>query len=188
MALIALVPPTRPHRSRLAGWPATRGAGHPTPGARRATDGTRHAEATAARETHGTWHATAGAPCSGPTARHRWYGRLLTLAGLALLPWMGYLAGTLPPAEAALWVALDSLEALCLLTAGVRLTTGRPGHRATAGVAAALLAADACVDVATSGPGAELLAALAMAAGAELPLAALCAVLATRRASCAGRG
>lgn len=42
-------------------------------------------------------------------------------AGLALLPWLGYLAGTLPPAEAAAWVTLDALEVVCLLAAGTRL-------------------------------------------------------------------
>ncbi len=116
-----------------------------------------------------------------PTASRRtWAGRALTGAGLALLPWMGYLAGTLPPAEAVAWVALDAVEAACLLVAGTRLMTGRPGHRAAAAVAAVLLVADACVDVATAGPGSELVGALAMAVGAELPLAAICAALAAR--------
>jgi hypothetical protein len=108
-----------------------------------------------------------------------WQGRLLAFAGLALLPWMGYLAATLPPAEAAAWIALDSLEAACLLAAGARLTAGRAPRLPAAG-AALLLAADACTDLLTSAPGAELAAALAMAVCAELPLAALCAVLARR--------
>ncbi|CAM5317893.1 hypothetical protein GCM10010329_74190 [Streptomyces spiroverticillatus] len=112
-----------------------------------------------------------------PTAL--WQGRLLTLAGLALLPWMGYLAATLPPAEAAAWIALDSLEAVCLLAAGARRSTGRPARLPAAG-AALLLTADACVDLLTSAPGTELAAALAMALCAELPLAALCAALARR--------
>ncbi|MFH8592665.1 hypothetical protein [Streptomyces rimosus] len=116
-----------------------------------------------------------------PTASRRtWAGRALTGAGLALLPWMGYLAGTLPPAEAVAWVALDAVEAACLLIAGTRLMAGRPGHRGAAAAAAVLLLADACVDVATAGPGSELVGALAMAVGAELPLAALCAALAAR--------
>ncbi|WP_242585132.1 hypothetical protein [Streptomyces sp. MST-110588] len=117
-----------------------------------------------------------------PVARNRWQGRLLTGAGLALLPWMGYLAATLPPAQAAAWVALDTMEAACLLSAGGRLLRGEPGHGTGAGLAAVLLTVDACVDVATAGPGAELLTALAMAVAAELPLAALCAALAVRAA------
>ncbi|MGI5257723.1 hypothetical protein [Streptomyces angustmyceticus] len=43
-----------------------------------------------------------------------------------------------------------------------------------------LLVADACLDLATAAPGAERVTALAMAVGAELPLAALCAYLASR--------
>ncbi|WP_030675637.1 hypothetical protein [Streptomyces rimosus] len=119
-------------------------------------------------------------PFTLAASRRTWAGRVLTGAGLALLPWMGYLAGTLPPAEAAAWVALDAVEAACLLTAGSRLMAGRPGHRAAAAVAAVLLVADACVDVVTAGPGSELAGAVAMAVGAELPLAALCALLAAR--------
>ncbi|MFI0709807.1 hypothetical protein ACH4SK_03960 [Streptomyces inhibens] len=115
------------------------------------------------------------------TVARRWQGRILTGAGLALLPWLGYLAATLPPAEAAAWVALDTLEAAALLAAGTRLLRADPRHRAPAAAAAVLLLADACIDLATAAPGAELATAIAMAVGAELPLAALCAALATRR-------
>lgn len=111
-----------------------------------------------------------------------WQGRLLTGAGLALLPWLGYLAGTLPPAEAAAWVALDALEAVALLTAGSRLLRADSRHRAPAAAAAVLLLADACIDLATAAPGPELAVAVAMALAAELPLAALCAALAARPA------
>ncbi|MFH9420791.1 hypothetical protein [Streptomyces sp. NPDC017529] len=119
-------------------------------------------------------------PFTLAASRRTWAGRVLTGAGLALLPWMGYLAVALPPAGAAAWVALDAVEAACLLAAGTRLVSGRPGHRAAAAVAAALLAADACADVATAGPGSELVVALVMAVGAELPLAITCAALAAR--------
>ncbi|MCL7495429.1 hypothetical protein M8I34_29080 [Streptomyces sp. MCA2] len=115
------------------------------------------------------------------SAARRRQGRILTGAGLALLPWLGYLAGTLPPAEAAAWVALDALEAAALLTAGTRLLRGDSRHRAPAAAAAVLLLADACLDLATAAPGTELATALAMAAGAELPLAGLSAWLASRR-------
>ncbi|PBC82311.1 MULTISPECIES: hypothetical protein [unclassified Streptomyces] len=115
------------------------------------------------------------------TAARRLQGRILTGAGLALLPWLGYLAGTLPPAEAAAWVVLDALEAAALLTAGTRLLRGDSRHRAPAAAAAVLLLADACLDLATAAPGTELATALAMAVGAELPLAGLCAWLTSRR-------
>ncbi|MDT7786558.1 MAG: hypothetical protein QOF58_4977 [Pseudonocardiales bacterium] len=100
-------------------------------------------------------------------------GRVLVGAGLCLLPWLGYLAGTLPPAEAVGWVALDALEAVALLTAGNRLLRGDNRHRAPAVAAAVLLLADAGIDVATSA-GAELVGAVVMAVLVELPLAALC--------------
>ncbi|MFF9782425.1 hypothetical protein [Streptomyces nigrescens] len=112
--------------------------------------------------------------------RRRRQGRILTGAGLILLPWLGYLAGTLPPAEAVAWVALDALEAVALLVTGTRLLRGDSRHRAPAAAAAVLLLADACLDLATAAPGTELATAVAMAVGAELPLAGLCAVLATR--------
>ncbi|MDT0458023.1 hypothetical protein RM550_20145 [Streptomyces sp. DSM 41527] len=115
------------------------------------------------------------------TAAQRLQGRILTGAGLALLPWLGYLAGTLPPTEAAAWVVLDALEAAALLTAGTRLLRGDSHHRAPAAAAALLLLADACIDLATAAPGTELATALAMAVGAELPLAGLCARLTSRR-------
>ncbi|MEU1230821.1 hypothetical protein [Streptomyces sp. NPDC005828] len=122
--------------------------------------------------------ASAGIP--RPSRARRLQGRVLLGAGLALLPWLGYLAGTLPPAEAAAWVALDALEAAALLTAGSRLLRGDARHRAPASAAAVLLLADACVDLATSAAGPELAVAVAMAVCAELPLAALCAVIAAR--------
>lgn len=114
------------------------------------------------------------------TRARRWQGRVLAGAGLALLPWLGYLAGTLPPSEAAAWVALDALEAAALLATGTRLLRADPRHRAPAAAAAVLLLADACLDLATAAPGTELATAIAMAVGAELPLAALCATLAIR--------
>lgn len=115
-------------------------------------------------------------------AARRRPGRILTGAGLVLLPWLGYLAGTLPPVEAAAWVTLDTLEAAALLITGTRLLRGAPGHRTPAAAAALLLLTDACLDLATATPGTELTTALAMAIGAELPLAALCTTLAARPA------
>ncbi|MFJ6841866.1 hypothetical protein ACIQRE_04240 [Streptomyces griseoluteus] len=108
------------------------------------------------------------------------HGRVLIGAGLLLLPWFGCLAGALPPADAAAWIALDALEAAALLTAGRRLLRRDSRHRAPAAAAAVLLLADACADVATSPPGPALAVAVVMAVVAELPLAGLCAVLAGR--------
>ncbi|MFE6686185.1 hypothetical protein ACFVFQ_06865 [Streptomyces sp. NPDC057743] len=110
----------------------------------------------------------------------RWHGRILTAAGLALLPWLGYLAGTLPLSQAAPWIALDTLEAAALLTAGARLIRADPRHTTPATIAAALLLADVYLDLSTAAPGPALATAAIMAATAELPLTALCAWLATQ--------
>ncbi|MEK2475024.1 hypothetical protein [Streptomyces noursei] len=123
-----------------------------------------------------------GGPARPGRAR-RWQGRILVGSGLALLPWLGYLAGTLPPVEAIAWVTLDVLEAVALLAAGTRLWRAGLRHRAPAAAAAALLLADVCVDVATAAPGPELAVAAVMAVAAELPLAALCGWLARRRSA-----
>ncbi|MEU8761495.1 hypothetical protein [Streptomyces sp. NPDC048659] len=118
--------------------------------------------------------ATAVIPRQRTGRAQRFRGRILCGAGLVLLPWLGYLAGTLPPAEAVAWVVLDALEAAALLTAGTRLLAGDARYRAPALAAAVLLVADACADLATAAPGPERAVALAMALLAELPLAALC--------------
>lgn len=109
------------------------------------------------------------------TADHR-LGLVFTGAGLVLLPWLGYLAATLPPAQAAAWVTLDTLEAAALLAAGTRLLRGDRRYRVPAGAAAVLLLTDACADLTTS-TGQDLLVAAVMAVAVELPLAALCAVV-----------
>ncbi|MFB7630385.1 hypothetical protein ACFC0M_05465 [Streptomyces sp. NPDC056149] len=116
----------------------------------------------------------------------RWQGRILTAAGLALLPWLGYLAGTLPPAQAAPWIALDALEAAALLTAGTRLRRADPRHTAPTTIAAILLLADVYLDLSTAAPGPALATAVLMAAAVELPLTALCAWLATQPSGGAG--
>ncbi|QEU96341.1 hypothetical protein [Streptomyces kanamyceticus] len=112
---------------------------------------------------------------------NRWQGRLLVGAGAVLLPWMAYLAATLPPEQAVAWIALDTLEAAALITAGRSLLRGDGRHRTAAAGAALCLLADATADLLTSAPGAEFAQAVAMAVAAELPLAALCGGLAMGR-------
>lgn len=119
---------------------------------------------------NGSYLTTGAALGSGRLSRaRRRHSRVLIGAGLVLLPWLGYLAGTLPPGEAAAWVTLDAMEAVALLTAGSRLVRVDASHRAPAAAAAVLLLADACIDLATAAPGPELATAIAMAAVAELP-------------------
>ncbi|MFD0379853.1 hypothetical protein [Streptomyces sp. NPDC127112] len=125
--------------------------------------------------------------------RSGWAGRrpprpatVFTGCGLALLPWMVVLAGTMPrTAEvsnwSAAWIGLDAMLAAGLTGTGLLLRKGDPRVAPVAAATAALLAMDAWFDVTTSaGTGGQGLA-LLLAAGAELPLAVACAVVAARR-------
>ncbi|MFI0740900.1 hypothetical protein ACH4PU_22855 [Streptomyces sp. NPDC021100] len=120
-----------------------------------------------------------------PRPRPRLLGYALAACGIALLPWLFVLATSLPSETtaakwSAAWVGLDALEALALITTGVLAVRRHALHTLTAAVAATLLVADAWFDVMTAAPGADLASALVMAAAAELPLAAVCAVAAAR--------
>ncbi|MFK0048712.1 LPXTG cell wall anchor domain-containing protein [Streptomyces sp. NPDC090741] len=111
---------------------------------------------------------------------------LLTGAGVALLPWMVVLAKTLPQtAEVAnwstAWIGLDALLAAGLSGTGLLLRRHDPRAAPLAAATAALLLMDAWFDVTTSAPGGARATALALAVCAELPLAAVCAAVATRR-------
>ncbi|MFG1806192.1 hypothetical protein [Streptomyces sp. NPDC049040] len=121
----------------------------------------------------------AAGPGAPPRPRERQGLAYLPLAcGLLLLPWLVVLADSGTPQ----WVALDSLEAVGLVSTGLLALRGP--HRALAPAAAGtatLLLLDASVDLATS-HGAALLAAVAMAVLAELPLATACGSLALRGA------
>ncbi|MGW3117822.1 hypothetical protein ACWDBW_11870 [Streptomyces sp. NPDC001107] len=124
-----------------------------------------------------------------PGAR-RWYHRcrtehVLVGCGLALLPWLVVLAKGLPGTAVAThwntaWVGLDALEATGLIATGLLTARGHHLHPLTASATATLLAVDAWFDTMTAAPGGDQLSALAMAFGAELPLAAVCAALAVR--------
>lgn len=105
--------------------------------------------------------------------------------GLALLPWLFVLATGLPATATAghwslAWVGLDTLEALGLITTGLLAVRRDHRYALAATATAALLLVDAWFDTTTAAPGGELVSALAMAVGAELPLAVLCTVLAVR--------
>jgi len=109
----------------------------------------------------------------------------LTAGGAGLLPWLVYLAVSLPPSPVAwhwpaAWAGLDGMEAAGLACTGVLMLRRDPRFRLAAAATAALLLADAWFDVTTAPPGSGELTSLLMAAAAELPTAALCAWLACR--------
>jgi hypothetical protein len=106
-------------------------------------------------------------------------------AGLGMIPWLAYLAVSLPASPTArhwpaAWVGLDAMEAAGLVSTGVLLLRRDARACLAAAAAAALLLADAWFDVTTAPPGSGALTALLMAVLAELPAAALCAALAIR--------
>ena len=131
-------------------------------------------------------------PADAPHARaardsppRRWPGYVLVACGVALVPWLVVLAVGLPTTATAshwalAWVGLDSMEALGLIATGV-LTLRRDQRRPVVAAATAmLLVVDAWFDVTTAAAGSDFGSALAMALGAELPLALICAALALR--------
>lgn len=127
-------------------------------------------------------------PADAPATRDRparpWFGYLLVFAGVALVPWLIVLATGLPATTTAphwtvAWVGLDSMEAIGLIATGL-LTLRRSVRRVPVAAATAmLLVCDAWFDTTTSS-GSGFGTALFMAFTAELPLAAVCAVLALR--------
>lgn len=123
---------------------------------------------------------------AGPASRGaRGLGVALVCCGVAVLPWLLVLAGSLPGTTRVshwdtVWIGLDVLEALGLVTTGCLVLRRDPRRCLPAAATAALLVVDVWVDVTTSASGTELVTAVAMAAVVELPLAALCTVLAVR--------
>jgi hypothetical protein len=130
-------------------------------------------------------------PC-GPKARpamtprvRRWLALGLAGTGLGMIPWLVYLAVSLPASPVAwhwpaAWTGLDAMEAAGLLSTGILLLRRDPRACLTAAGTAALLLADAWFDVTTAPPGAGALSSLLMAVLAELPAAALCTAIAVR--------
>jgi hypothetical protein len=112
-------------------------------------------------------------------------GRAYVTAGVAMIPWLIYLAFTLPAGAtdghwALTWVGLDGCEALALLATGRLLLRADNRCVLAATATAVLLLTDAWFDVTSAAPGDELLVAIAMAVFAETPIAAACIALALR--------
>lgn len=111
---------------------------------------------------------------------------VLTGAGLVLLPWVVVLAKTMPRTTevsnwSTAWIGLDLMLAAGLTGTGALLRRRDPRASPVAAATAALLVMDAWFDVTTSGGTGGQGTALLLAAGAELPLAVACAVVAVRR-------
>ncbi|MFR0359246.1 hypothetical protein [Streptomyces sediminimaris] len=129
-----------------------------------------------------------GAEEPRPARGMRRAGWLLVACGLALLPWLYVLATGLPATATAAhwpvaWVGLDALEALGLIATGLLAARGDRRRALAAAATATLLVVDAWFDTTTAAPGGDFASAVALALGAELPLAALCGRLALRALS-----
>lgn len=107
------------------------------------------------------------------------------MLGAALLPWLVVLAKELPDRTvvrgwSTAWVGLDFLEAVGLATSGILVRRQDCRVSPVAAATATVLLVDAWFDVTTAADSGQRLTAVGMAVFAELPLAALCAVLAAR--------
>jgi len=108
----------------------------------------------------------------------RW-ALLLFGAAILLAPWILYLTFTLPARHKTVhydlaWVGFDVGLLVALGATAWGILRGSQWLAPWAAIAGTLLCCDAWFDVTTSRPGSELLKAVAEAALAELPLAALC--------------
>ena len=123
-----------------------------------------------------------------PTAGRRWrclLATMLTAGGLAMIPWLVALGWFLPRTATAphwnfVWVGLDGLEAAGLLATGRLMSRGDRRYTITATLTGTALLIDAWFDVLTAASRSDLLVALLMACVAELPVSAVCFLVALR--------
>ena len=112
----------------------------------------------------------------------RWVTALLTLVALGLLPWTLWLTFSLPARHVSqhydvAWVGFDIGLAVAFAASTWAALRGSPWIAPLAAATGAMLVCDAWFDVVTSQTGGEMWEAIAEAALAELPLAAVCALI-----------
>jgi hypothetical protein len=112
----------------------------------------------------------------------RWLIAVLGGVVVLLIPWILYLTFTLPARHVTVhydlaWVGFDLGLTAALAATTWAVLRGSRWLVPFAAVSATMLCCDAWFDVTTSRPGRELFEAIAQAALAELPLAALCAFI-----------
>lgn len=115
----------------------------------------------------------------------RWIGWLVIAAGLLMLPWVAGLAVILPTRHEAAhyrasWIGFDLALCGMLIRTGWLAQKGREHIELSAAVTGTLLLVDAWFDVVTADSHGELVLALALAIGGELPLAVFCLWIAGR--------
>ncbi len=120
-----------------------------------------------------------------PSTLRDWVMLLFGAAGLGLLPWTIWLAGTLRPTHESprwdvAWSGFDGALALLFLLTALAAWRRSLWVGVAAGAAGTLLVTDAWFDVILSSDKDELRTALFLAAVAELPAAAVCFWIAYR--------
>ena len=115
----------------------------------------------------------------------RQIGRLYLAFAAVLVPWVVYLAVSLPKREISdhyrgTWVGFDIALIIVLAWIGLCAWRRDPGIVLSAAIGGAMLCADAWFDVTTSAPGSAHVRAIVSAFLLELPCAALCFLLARR--------
>ena len=123
-----------------------------------------------------------------PSTLREWVILLFGAAGLGLVVWTIWLAGTLRPTHQSphwdiAWSGFDSALTLLFLLTAVAAWRRSPWVGVAAGATGTLLVTDAWFDVILSNDSDELRTALALAAVAELPAAAVCFWIAYRTES-----
>jgi hypothetical protein len=108
-----------------------------------------------------------------------WMTALLALVAVGLVPWILYLTFSLPARHVTYhydlaWVGFDVALACSFAATAWAALRGSQWLSPLAAVTGTMLCCDAWFDVVTSHGGSELLEAVAEAALAELPLAAVC--------------
>ena len=108
-----------------------------------------------------------------------WFIPLAILNVIAFLPWMVYLAFTLPRKVSAdhydvAWLGFDIALWLSIAALAYCAIRRRPGFALFAAVTSALLFVDAWFDVVTSSTSGELMSAVLLALFAEIPGAVIC--------------
>jgi hypothetical protein len=112
----------------------------------------------------------------------RWVTLLLALVAVGLVPWILYLTFTLPSRHVTFhydtaWIGFDVGLLVSLAATSWAAFRGSRWLVPLAAVTGTMLLCDAWFDIVTSQSGSEMWEAVAEAALAELPLAALCAFI-----------
>jgi len=113
----------------------------------------------------------------------RFVPALVALVGAVLVPWAALLDYFLPSRQEVVhwdmaWTGFDVGLGAALLAVAVAAWKRKPWLAPMAGLAAGLLACDAWFDILTAHTRTEVVAAVLLAACAELPMCALCLRLA----------